>query len=120
MSSGQNAASIGIMDPAFFVPKGQLLQWVNSKLKLNLAKVEECANGAVYTQLIDCMCWSSPIYNEAGRRKENVAMKKINWSARDNSPEALNNYKVLQQAFDKCNIQKVCSKVKILFIFSAH
>jgi hypothetical protein len=37
MSSEQQA--IGMMEGAFFVPKGDLLNWVNSLLQLEVAKI---------------------------------------------------------------------------------
>lgn len=35
------AASIGIMDGAYFVGRGEILHWINATLQLSLAKVEE-------------------------------------------------------------------------------
>ena len=86
-------SAIGIMDGAFFVPKTQLLDWVNSLLDLSLTKVEQCASGAVYCQIIDSMY--------PGK----VAMKKVNWSAKLEY-EFVNNYKILQKGFDECGIAK--------------
>jgi hypothetical protein len=34
-------ASIGMMDPAYFVGKVELLNWLNDLLKLNYGKVEQ-------------------------------------------------------------------------------
>ena len=34
-------ASIGIMDGAYFVGRGEILHWINATLQLSLAKVEE-------------------------------------------------------------------------------
>lgn len=44
-----------MMDPAFFVGKGELLAWLNDLLDLNYTKVEQCANGAAYCQIIDAV-----------------------------------------------------------------
>jgi hypothetical protein len=34
-------SSIGIMDGAYFVGRGEILHWINAALQLSLAKVEE-------------------------------------------------------------------------------
>lgn len=80
------------MDGAFFVSRTELLAWANSFFALNLTKVEQCSNGAVYCQIIDACHPGS------------VAMKKVNWAAR--ADQCIPNYKVLQQSFDKCGIQR--------------
>ena len=41
------ASSTGIMDPCFFVGRGELLAWINGLLNLNLSKVEEARAGRV-------------------------------------------------------------------------
>ncbi|CAE7180119.1 EB1C [Symbiodinium pilosum] len=81
------------MDGAFFVSRTELLSWLNSTFQLSLDKVEQCANGAVYCQIIDA-CHSGA-----------VPMKKVNWMARDEH-QCIPNYKVLQQAFSKVGIQR--------------
>jgi len=77
----------------FFVSRSELLSWANSLFALNLTKVEQCSNGAVYCQIIDACHPGS------------VTMKKVNWAAKADH-ESIPNYKVLQQAFDRCQIQK--------------
>jgi len=84
---------VGMMEGAFFVSRTDLIAWVNSSLSLNLAKVEQCASGAVYCQIID-MCHPGT-----------VAMKKVNWMAKAEH-EYIPNYKVLQAAFDRNAIEK--------------
>eukprot|EP00929_Paragymnodinium_shiwhaense_P057237 TRINITY_DN28644_c0_g1_i1.p1 TRINITY_DN28644_c0_g1~~TRINITY_DN28644_c0_g1_i1.p1 ORF type:complete len:269 (+),score=63.48 TRINITY_DN28644_c0_g1_i1:186-992(+) len=86
-------SNVGRMDGAFFVSRGELIAWANSTFRLNLSKVEQCANGAFYCQVVDA-CHPGA-----------VAMKKVNWNARSEH-EAIPNYKVLQQAFDRCGIQR--------------
>lgn len=92
-SQGRTASSVGMMEGAFFVSRTELLQWVNGLLQLGLTKVEQCASGAVYCQIIDAC---SPGC---------VAMKKINWMAKSDH-EFIPNYKVLQTAFDKLQIER--------------
>jgi hypothetical protein len=48
-------SSIGMMDAAFFVGKNELLSWLNELLQLNYTKVEQCANGAAYCQIMDAI-----------------------------------------------------------------
>lgn len=81
------------MDGAFFVSRTELLGWLNASFQLSLDKVEQCANGAVYCQIIDA-CHPGA-----------VNMKKVNWSARDEH-QCIPNYKVLQQAFSKVGIDR--------------
>jgi len=86
-------SSVGRMDGAFFVSRTELLAWLNSSFQLSLDKVEQCANGAVYCQIIDA-CHPGA-----------VSMKRVNWMARDEH-QCIPNYKVLQQAFSKVGIQR--------------
>jgi RP/EB family microtubule-associated protein len=85
--------SIGMMEGAFFVPKSDLLAWVNSTLQLEVKQIEQLGTGAIYCQLIDAMY--------PGK----IAMARVNWRAR-NEWEFISNFKVLQQGFGKCKIQK--------------
>jgi len=87
------ASAIGKMEGAFFVSRNDLLQWVNGLLQINLTKVEQCASGAVYCQIIDAC------------HPGTVVMRKVNWMSRSDH-EFIPNYKVLQVAFDKNRIQK--------------
>jgi len=81
------------MEGAFFVGRTELLAWVNSLLHTSLTKVEQCASAAVYCQILDSC------------HPGTVSMKKVNWMARSDH-EFIPNYKVLQAAFDKNNIQR--------------
>lgn len=81
------------MDGAFFVSRTELLAWLNTTFQLNVSKVEQCANGAIYCQIIDA-CHPGA-----------VLMRKVNWAARDEH-QCVPNFKVLQQAFDKVGIQR--------------
>jgi hypothetical protein len=35
----------GMMDPAYFVGRKEIVEWINDTLQLNLAKVEQTASG---------------------------------------------------------------------------
>eukprot|EP00752_Nemacystus_decipiens_P016779 g15016.t1 len=87
------STSIGMMDPAYFVGRKEILDWLNGYLDLNLSKVEETCSGAVACQLVDSLF--------PGK----VPMSKVNWDAKMDS-EYINNYKVLQSAFDRLHIDK--------------
>ena len=47
--------TIGMMEGAFFVSKGVILDWLNELLDLQLTKIEQCATGAVYCQVMDAI-----------------------------------------------------------------
>ncbi|CAN0236281.1 unnamed protein product [Ascophyllum nodosum] len=87
------STSIGMMDPAYFVGRKEILEWLNGYLGLNLQKVEETCTGAVACQLIDSLF--------PGK----VPMSKVNWEARTDA-DYIQNYKVLQSAFDRLHIEK--------------
>uniref|UniRef100_A0A2P2IAW0 Microtubule-associated protein RP/EB family member 1C n=1 Tax=Hirondellea gigas TaxID=1518452 RepID=A0A2P2IAW0_9CRUS len=89
------AESFGMMNEAYFVGRQQLITWVNDLLDLNIKKVEECASGAIYCQIVDCVC---------GPGK--VAMKRIDFDLHYEH-EYVKNYKVLQDAFTKIGLEKL-------------
>lgn len=81
------------MEGAFFVGRKEIMDWVNSSLDLNLAKVEDTASGAAACQLLDIMYPGQ------------VPMHKVNWSAKQDF-EFISNYKILQTAFTKLGIER--------------
>jgi RP/EB family microtubule-associated protein len=95
------ADTIGMMEGAFFVGRGELLAWINDFFGLQLTKVEQCATGAVYCQIIDA------IYPGT------VPMTKVRWGAKHDY-EYVENYKVLQQAFMKNGIKRYIDVDKLV------
>lgn len=89
----EDPCNIGIMHPAFRVPKTDLLKWINEFYELSYTKVEQCASGAVHCQILDS------IY--PGK----IPMGKVNWEAKSDY-EFTNNFKIVQGAFTKLNISK--------------
>ena len=85
--------TIGMMEGAFFVSKGVILDWLNDLLDLQLTKIEQCATGSVYCQVMDA------IYPGT------FSMAKVKFGAKHDY-EYMENYKVLQNAFDKNGVKR--------------
>ncbi|WIA17510.1 hypothetical protein OEZ85_014345 [Tetradesmus obliquus] len=86
---------------AYFVGRSELLSWINSTLGLRINKVEETANGAVACQLMDALFPGV------------VPMKKVDFNAK-NDYDMINNYKVLQDVFNKLGVEKHCEVAKLI------
>eukprot|EP00358_Blepharisma_japonicum_P004107 CAMPEP_0202948726 /NCGR_PEP_ID=MMETSP1395-20130829/14399_1 /ASSEMBLY_ACC=CAM_ASM_000871 /TAXON_ID=5961 /ORGANISM="Blepharisma japonicum, Strain Stock R1072" /LENGTH=253 /DNA_ID=CAMNT_0049651069 /DNA_START=38 /DNA_END=799 /DNA_ORIENTATION=+ len=89
------------MDGAFFVGKSELLSWVNGLLQLNITRVEQMATGAAYCQIMDAVFPGC------------INLGKVNWMAKYDH-EYTQNFKLLQAAFDKNNVQKHIEVEKLI------
>eukprot|EP00741_Cyanophora_paradoxa_P007751 tig00001206_g7499.t1 len=91
----------GMMDGAYFVPRTELLSWLNTTFGANYTKIEQCASGAIYCQIMDALY--------PGK----VALSKVNFTAKQEY-EYIKNYKVLQSAFDSVKIEKYIEVEKLI------
>jgi len=71
----------------------ELLTWLNDLLQLNYTKIEQCGTGAAYCQIMDS------IY------PGDVPLRRVNFTTKLEY-EYVQNYKILQQTFDKHGVDK--------------
>lgn len=101
MSDYREVGSVGIMEGAFFVSRKELIDWVNKSLKLNITKIEQCSNGAIYIQLLDILFPTKSVLNKA------------KWLAKMEY-ECIMNYKLIQSVFSKIGIKKQMDVDKLI------
>mmetsp|Transcript_24716 Transcript_24716/g.58037 ORF Transcript_24716/g.58037 Transcript_24716/m.58037 type:complete len:320 (-) Transcript_24716:138-1097(-) len=92
---------VGLMDNAYFVGRHELLSFFNELLDLQLSKIEQTATGAVACQITEYIFPGS------------IPLSRINWEARSDY-EFVANYKLLQAAFAKNNVQRFVDVTKLI------
>lgn len=93
--------TIGTNDAAYFIGRKGVLNWLNSFLQLDYTKVEDACSGVVHCQIMDCLFPGQ------------VPLHKVNFNAKRDY-EFIPNYKILQDVFNKLNIDKVIPVNKLI------
>ncbi|XP_054639513.1 microtubule-associated protein RP/EB family member 1b isoform X1 [Dunckerocampus dactyliophorus] len=78
-----------------------MLVWINDSLQMNLTKIEMLCSGAAYCQFMDMMFPGS------------VPLKRVKFGAKLEH-EYIHNYKLLQIAFKKMNVDKIIPVDKLV------
>jgi len=86
-------ASFGMMNEAYFVGKKTLIDWVNNFLEINIEKVEQMANGAIYCNLWDAV------------HPGTLPMSRVDFTVK-HEYDYTKNWKLLQNGFQKAGIDK--------------
>ena len=90
-----------MMDAAYFTSRKDILDWINNLLNLKLTKIEQTASGAVACQLADYIFPGS------------INTSRVNWEAK-NDYDYVNNYKLLQDSFNKHKVQRFVDVNKLI------
>eukprot|EP01116_Phalansterium_solitarium_P020305 TRINITY_DN5943_c0_g1_i1.p1 TRINITY_DN5943_c0_g1~~TRINITY_DN5943_c0_g1_i1.p1 ORF type:complete len:339 (-),score=82.53 TRINITY_DN5943_c0_g1_i1:120-1004(-) len=94
-------SAIGMMEGAYFVSRVELLNWLNHLLQLDYTKVEQVCSAAAFCQVMDA------IY------PGQVPLSKVKFNA-TLEYEFVNNFKVLQNIFQKFNIDRYIDVEKLI------
>ena len=87
--------TIGGSDPAFRATNKVILLWINRTLNTSFSSLTDACNGAAHCQLCHMLHPSA----------FGADWKKVNWTAK-NDYELMNNYSILNRAFNKANIKQ--------------
>ena len=100
------------MGGAFFVPRTDLLNWINDVLQLNYTDLKQVSNGAAFCQIIDVIYPGKGTHSLPSTFFYShyllVPMQRVNFNAKLEY-EFEKNYKILQDTFTKLGIKKVSS-----------
>jgi len=83
-----------MMNEAYFVGKKVLIDWVNNFLEINIEKVEQMANGAIYCNLWDAI------------HPGTIPMSRVDFTVK-HEYDFTKNWKLMQNGFQKAGIKKV-------------
>jgi RP/EB family microtubule-associated protein len=86
---------------ASFMPKSELLAWINGLLQTDYAKIEQCANGAAYCQVLDSLF------------TDEFPLRRVSFKAKAEH-ESLKNYKLIQEFFMRKGIAKTVDIEKMM------
>lgn len=92
--------AFGMMDGTYFVGRNEILAWINDILKLDYTKIEQTASGAAHCQIMDILY-------------PGVPLSKVKFNAL-HEYEFVNNFKILQNVFDKQGIDKMIDVSKLV------
>ena len=84
---------MGMMHEGYFVGRKELTAWVQQNFQPNFAKVEDCASGVVYCQIMDSIFPGV------------VPMGKVKMQAKT-EVESIHNFKILQTTFSKKRVDR--------------
>ena len=82
-------------DPAFRATNKDILLWINRTLNTSFSSLTDASNGAAHCQLCHMLHPSA----------FGADWKKVNWTAK-NDYELVNNFSILNRAFNKANIEQ--------------
>lgn len=88
-----SSQAISLANSKLKLTNNNLLDWIRDKYQINIKNIEQCCTGAIYCQIFDSIL--------PGK----IKMKKVNWKAKYEY-EFMNNFKILQEAFEENKIQK--------------
>jgi len=95
---------IGMMHPAYQTGRTVLVDWINDNFDVKYKKVEDCATGAIYCQMLDA------IYPTSAR----INLKTVKWGKKLTDNEKLGNWKKVQNVLTKKGITKPIDVDKLI------
>mmetsp|Transcript_9602 Transcript_9602/g.23810 ORF Transcript_9602/g.23810 Transcript_9602/m.23810 type:complete len:266 (-) Transcript_9602:420-1217(-) len=87
--------------PAYFMGRAEILGWINETIGTRLTKIEDTATGAIACAIMDAL------------HPGVVPIKKVDFNARSEY-DMINNYKVLQEVFNKLGVDKYIEVNKLI------